>query len=138
MFRPSRRRGQAPGLTLPLALILFIFISSSVVSCSDDVLPLEEWVNEWDSTVEHVQGMRTEPISQQQCEETVAFLRDRQDDLSPPPLADLRAPVGEWFSSAEAAFFDCDFGAPGSDKRMAFQTLLTFEAEVQTVLDLEG
>lgn len=117
---------------------MLIVILSSVVSCTDGVLPLEDWVMQWDSTVERVQDLRTEPISQQECEETLAFLRNRRDELSPPPLEDLRAPVGEWFGSAEEAFFDCDFGEPGSEQRTVFRTLETFEAEVETVIQLES
>lgn len=138
MGRPQPSRDQTSVLMRLHILVGMAAISLILVSCGEEVLPLAEWRPLWQDTVEQVQDMSDEPISQQECNQTLGFLRERRPELSPPPLGDLSGPLDSWFTLAEDAFFECRFGEPGSEGRSAFQTLEVFEAEVETVLALEG
>lgn len=89
----------------------------------------------WREAVARVDTVVSEPITEAVCEETLGYLREVRPDLDPPPLADLEPPLDSWFAEAEDAFFECRFDE-GAER--VFQALNTFEAEVDTVLALEG
>lgn len=97
--------------------------------------PLEEWTPLWQDTVGQIQDMSDQPISQQECNRTLGFLRERRPELSPPPLEDLSNPVASWFGLAEQAFFDCKFVESSED---VFLRLRVLEAEVELVVALES
>ncbi len=116
------------------ALILTLLV---IVSCGDEMPSLGEWERQWREVVGSVEDQATEPITADQCEQTLAYLRQVRPDLDPPPLPDLEPPVDSWFAEAEDAFFECQFD--DQDRRTeVFRSLETYEAEVDTVLSIEG
>lgn len=137
MVRPQPSRGQTSVLMRLHILVAMLSIFLTLASCRAQELPLAEWRPLWQDTVEQIQDMSDEPISQQECSQTLGFLRERRPELSPPPLEDLSKPVDSWFDLAEHAFFECKFVEPGSEVSDVFQRLRVLEAEVELVLNLE-
>lgn len=138
MVRPQPSRGQTSVLMRLHIFVAMLSIFLILASCRAQELPLAEWRPLWQDTVEQIQDMSDEPISQQECIQTLGFLREKRPELSPPPLEDLSNPVDAWFDLAEHAFFECRFVDPGTEVRDVFERLRVFEAEVQLVLDLES
>lgn len=137
MVRPQPSRGQTSVLMRLHILVAMLSIFLTLASCRAQALPLAEWRPLWQDTVEQIQDMSDEPISQQECNQTLGFLRERRPELSPPPLEDLSGPVDSWFDLAEHAFFECEFVEPESEVSDVFQRLQVLESEVELVLDLE-
>ena len=122
-------RGRGLGVAFVLCAVL--------VSCGDGGLSLEEWESRWRDVVASIDELSAEPPSGAVCEQTLGYLREVRPDLDPPPLPDLEPPIDSWFAQAEDAFFECQLDDE-EVRRDVFQSLNTFEAEVDTVLSLEG
>lgn len=104
-----------------------------LTSCGGAPMELDEWQQRWQQVTDDVDDTFTETITSDGCENALGYLREQRPDLTPTPLADLRAPVTSWFETAEDLFFECDF-APGQGKP---ETLQVLEAEVEIVISLE-
>jgi hypothetical protein len=119
-------------------LALLLVVGVAVMSCGDGGLSLDQWEQEWQDTVGRIEEMRSSSVSEQQCEETIGYLREQRPLLTPPPLSELDDPVDSWFDLTEDALFECRFeGAPGTSQSQLFDTLDVFETEVDTILSLE-
>lgn len=116
---------------------MLLMVVASVSSCGSTGLTLEEWEVMWQEAVTTVDTAMSQPITEAVCDKTLGYLREVRPDLDPPPLADLEPPLDSWFAEAEDAFFECRFQDEGVSERVS-QALNTFEAEVDTVLSLEG
>lgn len=110
---------------------------ASVASCAGRSLTLDQWEAMWQEAVVTVDDATSQPVTEAVCEETLGYLREVRPDLDPPPLADLESAFDSWFAEAEDAFFECRFDDEATRERI-LQALNTFEAEVDTVLSLEG
>lgn len=108
-----------------------------IAACGGSDLTAEEWETTWDEAVERVDTTVDEGVDQADCEHTLGYLREIRPELSPPPIDNLEAPVDAWFDEAEHLFFDCVWVSedPSADH---LSTLHTLEAEVRTVIDVEG
>lgn len=118
-------------------LALSILSLLVVVSCGGDLPSIADWEGTWRDVVGSVDEYTVEPTTRAECEEALGYLREVRPDLDPPPLPDLEPPVDSWFAEAEHAFFECEFNDLDT-RRQVLQSLNTFEAEVDTVLSIEG
>ena len=108
-----------------------------LASCGDGGPSVDEWENQWRHVVTSIDELSAEPLTVAGCEQALGYLREVRPDLDPPPLPDLEPPIDSWFAEAEDAFFECQLDDE-EVRREVFQSLNTFEAEVDTVLSLEG
>lgn len=107
----------------------------TLTSCGDQPAPISTWEVTWHNTLSTVDEASTPDATRDQCEDILAYLRVQRTVLSPMPLDDLETPVDAWFAEAEAIFFECDLANASQE---SLETLQTLEAEVETVLELEG
>lgn len=108
----------------------------TLTACGQQPTPLSEWEVTWRNTLSTVEEASTPEITQQECEDILAYLRVQRTVVSPVPLEDLETPVDDWFAEAEAIFFECDLADDATQGSL--ETLRALEAEVETVLELEG
>lgn len=118
---------------LAATLLAAVLITTS---CDGQPTPINEWEVTWRNTVSTVEEASTPDVTQESCEDILAYLRVQRTVMSPVPLDDLENPVDDWFAEAEAIFFECDLADDAT--RASLETLRALEAEVETVLDLEG
>lgn len=105
-----------------------------IASCADQPLAVSEWHDRWQQVVDHVDDTLITELTQNECEETLGYIREERTGLTPPPLADLEAPVRAWFDQAEDIFFVCEveLGTGGTPA-----TLQALEAEIEAVITVE-
>lgn len=124
---------RSPGRSLLAALSIAGVV---VVSCGGQPAPVGEWEVTWRNTVAAVAEVSTPDITREQCQDLLAYLRVQKTVLGPVPLDGLETPVDRWLLEAESIFFECDLG--GEDAEQSLTTLQSLQAEVETVLEIEG
>lgn len=98
-------------------------------------MTLEQWQSQWAATVETVREAEVGGITEEECQEILSLLRSQKVELTPTPLEVLDSTAESWFATAEEAFFECRFDGSGAE---SLEQMRTIEAEVRTVLDMEG
>lgn len=111
-----------------------------LASCGEGDRPsTEAWLAEWESLTASVptEAELGDPPDSDLCARTLARIREAAPDIRVTPDLASDAPVEEWVSVAEAAFFECppDSGEITSFAE-TFEELDRIEREVAAGLDL--
>ncbi|MFP3914788.1 MAG: hypothetical protein ACLFWM_07925 [Actinomycetota bacterium] len=131
MSATNKEPDPSPARYLPaLAVVLLI-----VAACGDRALSIAEWERVWEATTATISQAKDGGITDQECNDTLGYLREQKTRLIPTPLEDLEDPVESWFELSESAFFECAFGQQEvREGAPVFERLQTFQTSVRSVL----
>lgn len=102
-------------------------------SCVADRPSQDDWLIAWQGSQVPVDTARLfdPPLSNEQCQDTLAQLREWRTQVEPTPDRTIDRAVREWFQAAEESFFECP---PDDGFEATFTELDRLRAEVDAAL----
>lgn len=123
-------------------VLLALAVASSLAACSGQQRPdPETWLPHWEAEIAAIpaQDELGEPPDQALCQDTLALVREENEDLLPSPSVTVDDLVTEWIAVAEAAFFDCPPEGDDIDSfDSAYEELTRIEESIETALSSDG
>lgn len=124
--------------TVMLVVVLLALLSA----CSGPERPdAANWLPHWDEEIAVIppQDDLGDPPDKALCQDTLAMVREENEDLLPSPSVTVDDLVTEWIEVAEAAFFDCPPEGEDIDSfDAAYEELARIQESVETALSSEG
>lgn len=109
-----------------------------LTACSSPERPdAATWLPHWEEEIAAIpsQDDLGDPPDQALCQDTLASVREENEDLLPSPSVTVDDLVTEWIQVAEAAFFDCPPEGDDIDSfDAAYEELARIEESVETAL----